>query len=48
MLKAIGHPVIELTRVAYCGIMLDKKLAPGELRELSAKEITILKEKVGL
>ncbi|MDR2459209.1 MAG: rRNA pseudouridine synthase [Deltaproteobacteria bacterium] len=48
MLKAIGHPVIELERISYAGIELDPKLSPGQLRELLAKEIKTLKDRVGL
>jgi pseudouridine synthase len=48
MFKAVGHPVLILKRVAYCGIKLDNKLLPGSLRELKEGEIKLLKDKVGL
>jgi 23S rRNA pseudouridine2605 synthase len=46
MLKAIGHPVILLKRIAYSGIPLDPNLPPGSVRKLTAAEIQILKDRV--
>jgi 23S rRNA pseudouridine2605 synthase len=48
MFGALGHPVLKLKRIAYCGVELDKGLAPGSLRELKESEIKLLKDKVGL
>jgi pseudouridine synthase len=47
MLKAVGHPVIELKRVAYCGVPLDPALPRGAYRELRAWELEKLTDKVG-
>lgn len=47
MCKAIGHPVLELTRVKL-GFLSLKGLEPGKYRRLTAEEIARLKEKAGL
>lgn len=48
MCAAAGRPVEILKRVAYCGLKLPPSLAPGQYKPLSAKEVDVLKSKVGL
>jgi 23S rRNA pseudouridine2605 synthase len=43
MCDAIGHPVVRLRRVRI-GPIADDRLKPGEFRELSPKEIALLKK----
>jgi 23S rRNA pseudouridine2605 synthase len=47
MSEAIGHPVIRLERVRF-GPIEDSSLKPGSYRELSAREVALLKRAVGL
>jgi pseudouridine synthase len=46
MCDAIGHPVVELSRVAI-GPIRDRKLKPGHWRELTAEEVKKLRNAVG-
>jgi pseudouridine synthase len=48
MCSAIGHPTIELKRVAFCGLWLPSRLKAGQMIPLTGKEISKLKNKVGL
>ena len=41
MCEAIGHPVVRLTRTRI-GAVIDRKLRPGEIRDLSAPEVRSL------
>ena len=43
MCQAVGHPVIELQRIAFGPLRLGS-LAPGEHRRLSAREVSRLRE----
>ncbi|MBM7617073.1 23S rRNA pseudouridine2605 synthase [Weissella uvarum] len=43
MLKAVGHPVLKLTREQY-GMLDVANLAPGEYRELTYDEVKALKQ----
>lgn len=43
MLRAVGHEVVSLRRVAMGGLELDAGLAPGGYRELSEEEIAVIK-----
>lgn len=43
MLKAVGHPVLKLRRVAYAGVKLGR-LPSGRFRRLTAKELARLRE----
>ncbi|NLM75858.1 MAG: rRNA pseudouridine synthase [Clostridiaceae bacterium] len=43
MFKAVGANVVSLKRLSMGGIKLDETLKPGEYRELTEKEISILK-----
>lgn len=47
MCKAVGHPVVSLTRIAFCGIRV-ADLKPGEWRYLTDDEVAMLREKTGL
>ncbi len=47
MCKAVGHPVAQLTRIAFCGIQASE-LKPGEWRYLSDEEVAGLRAKTGL
>ena len=47
MMKAIGHPVIQLKRTRFAGLTVEG-LEPGEWRELTPGEIKKLYQKVGL
>jgi pseudouridine synthase len=42
MLEAVGHPVRELRRTKF-GPLTDRRLKPGEWRELTADELRVLK-----
>jgi 23S rRNA pseudouridine2605 synthase len=42
MLAAVGHPVTRLRRSAYAGLTLER-LAPGECRELTDREVELLR-----
>jgi pseudouridine synthase len=44
MCEAVGHPVVRLQRTRYAGIGLDG-LAPGEWRELTAREVAGLRRR---
>ena len=46
MLKAVGHPVVELRRVRFGPLRLGD-LAPGQMRELTEPEVVALRESVG-
>lgn len=43
MLQAVDNQVLELQRIAFGGLCLDKCLRPGEYRALTAGELEILK-----
>nr|WP_276715926.1 pseudouridine synthase [Kyrpidia tusciae] len=45
MCKAVGHPVLELTRIQYGNLTIDG-LAPGEIRPLTEEEERILRQLV--
>jgi len=47
MMRAIGHPVIQLKRTRFAGLTVDG-LKSGEWRELTIEEIEKLHQKVGL
>ena len=47
MCKAVGHPVAQLTRIAFCGIQAGD-LKPGEWRYLTEEEVGMLRGKTGL
>lgn len=44
MFAAVGHPVLKLHRSGFGTLILDKKLAQGEIRELTEEELKSLKE----
>jgi len=46
MCEAVGHPVVRLVRTRI-GPLVDRTLAPGEWRALSAAEIRVLQAAVG-
>lgn len=48
MFAKVGHPVVDLQRVAFGPLKLDNTLLPGEYRHLLESEVIALKEKVGL
>ena len=48
MLAACGHQTLTLHRLRVGPLALDPALAPGEMRELTAEEMAILKQAVGL
>jgi len=48
MMKALGGTITVLERRVMGPVVLDTSLAPGELRELSQDEITMLYEAVGM
>jgi pseudouridine synthase len=48
MCGAVGHGVIKLKRLAYCGLWLPEALKAGEIMELSLDQVNALKTKVGL
>ena len=43
LLQSVGHPVLKLRRTRYDGIRLGK-LAPGEFRHLTARELAGLRQ----
>jgi 23S rRNA pseudouridine2605 synthase len=45
MCDAIAHPVVRLRRTRF-GPIADEKLAPGELRDLTPRELHALREAV--
>jgi pseudouridine synthase len=47
MCAAVGHRVVKLKRVEFCGIRLGN-LQPGQYRFLSKEEVAMLARKVGL
>jgi pseudouridine synthase len=47
MCEAVGHPVEQLKRVRF-GPLADARLAPGACRELTGRELTVLREAAGL
>ncbi|MBN2244829.1 MAG: rRNA pseudouridine synthase [Candidatus Aminicenantes bacterium] len=47
MWAAVGHPVLDLKRIELGGIKLDR-LKPGKWRDLTKKEVDLLKAKTGL
>ena len=47
MLKSVGHPVIQLTRLNFAGLTVDD-LKEGEQRDLTESEVQELYHKVGL
>ncbi|HHU36211.1 MAG TPA: pseudouridine synthase [Treponema sp.] len=47
MFRVLENKVIQLTRLSMGPISLDSSLAPGEVRELSKKEIDTLREIIG-
>jgi 23S rRNA pseudouridine2605 synthase len=48
MCSASGHPVIELKRICYCGLTIPAALEPGQIAELSASNVKMLLDRVGL
>jgi 23S rRNA pseudouridine2605 synthase len=42
MLEAVGHPVRKLRRTKI-GPLSDRRLKPGEWRDLTAKEVAMLR-----
>lgn len=42
MLKAVGNEVVALKRISFGALTLDETLAPGESRELTEQEVTLL------
>lgn len=46
MFAAVGNEVLYLKRMAMGGVTLDGALAPGEYRELTAEEVSRLRESV--
>jgi pseudouridine synthase len=44
MCAAVGHPVLDLKRIEFGGLRLDR-LKPGKWRDLTSKEIDMLKNK---
>jgi len=47
MCTAVGHPVLDLQRIEIGGVQLDR-LKPGKWRDLTAREVDLLKNKTGL
>ncbi|MBN2408869.1 MAG: rRNA pseudouridine synthase [Candidatus Aminicenantes bacterium] len=47
MCRAVGHPVLELRRIAFAGLGV-KPLKPGEWRHLEPREVRRLKKRVEL
>lgn len=47
MFRATGKTVLRLKRVAMGGVELDPDLAPGEVRELTAEEVGLLRQAAG-
>lgn len=43
MLKAVENEVLALKRISFGALSLDEKLSPGESRELTEQEITLIK-----
>lgn len=48
MLAAVGYPVLELQRVKFGGLTLEKSLPAGAYRPLTAAEVQALRCQVGL
>ncbi|KUO66379.1 MAG: pseudouridine synthase [Gracilibacter sp. BRH_c7a] len=48
MFAKVGHPVLELQRIAFGPLKLDEKLLPGTYRNLLKSEVIALKKEVGL
>jgi 23S rRNA pseudouridine2605 synthase len=48
MCSAIGHKVVRLKRVAYCGIALPGDLPWGQIRQLTRAQVDRLRNAVGL
>lgn len=44
MLQAVGNQVTALKRISFGGLLLDEGLSPGEYRELTKQEVTVLYE----
>ena len=42
MMTALGNQVVSLERIAIGGLVLDKKIAPGQYRRLSVEDIELL------
>lgn len=47
MCAAVGHPVLDLRRIEFGGLKLDR-LKSGKWRDLTSQEIDLLKNKAGL
>lgn len=47
MFRVLGNKVVHLTRLSMGPITLDRALAPGEVRELSSKELAALRDILG-
>jgi len=47
MMKAVGHPVLQLKRIIFAGLRVDP-LKPGEWRDLTTEEVDALYRLVGL
>lgn len=48
MLQAVDNQVLSLKRISFGSISLDESLMPGAFRELTQKEIDILKQDAGI
>ena len=48
MFAAVGHEVITLHRCSFGPLQLDPSLYPGSWRELTAEELTLLRQAAGL
>lgn len=42
MVQAMGNSVVNLKRVAFGGLLLDEKLAPGDFRKMSLEELNLI------
>lgn len=47
MLRAVNNEVIFLKRISFGSLLLDKCLLPGEYRELTEDEVTLLRKDAG-
>ncbi len=47
MLQAVDNEVVFLKRISFGSLVLDEKLLPGEYRELTADEVTLLRKDIG-
>lgn len=47
MLQAVNNEVVFLKRISFGSLLLDEKLLPGEYRELTEDEVTLLRKDIG-